>query len=201
MIPGTEHRSERLRLTPLGEADLAEVHAIFADPGTWAHLPEGRHRSPEQTRELLRQAEQSWQRFGAGQWALRLREDLSAGLPAGALIGVGGVTAVGPQLWNLGYRLTPEAWGRGFATEVARVALRAAREARPEWPVTARVLSNNPASEAVLARVGLSRVWAGQPSPAGARADASHDELGVRRHALADRAVPAAGLAWLIEHA
>lgn len=67
--------------------------------------------------------------------------------------------------WNLGYRFAPEAQGRGFATGLARAAVDAARERRPELPVVAYLLENTPASAAVARKVGLALRHRG-PTPA-----------------------------------
>ncbi len=63
--------------------------------------------------------------------------------------------------WNLGYRLTPAAWGHGFATELGAAAIEAANGTRPELPVVARALSHNTGSWRVLERLGLTLAWEG----------------------------------------
>lgn len=154
-------RSARLWLTPLSPADLDEVHAIFADPATWQHLPSGRHTTPDRTREMIDAAVASRAATGCAPWVLRLQTDAPDGGARGEVVGVGGVTWLPIGCWNLGYRLTPSVWGRGLATEVARAGMVHARRAVPDAPVTARVLATNPASARVLDRVGLSRAWQG----------------------------------------
>ena len=86
--------------------------------------------------------------------------------------------------WNLGYRLAPEAWGHGLAGEAARVSLEAAREARPETPVTARALANNPASIRVLERLDLELVWRGA---SGAAPSGPDDTTHLERLVFSDR--------------
>jgi len=163
--------TDRLLLTPIDPADevvLGRLFAIQADPATWTHLPEGVETDLSQTRSLAEDHARSWREQGLGWWAVGLRE-ATAGFPEGAIVGLGGAGVRRPELpaWNLGYRLTPAVWGRGLAGELAAAALRAARLARPELPVTARALARNPASWHVLERVGLSLAWEG-PAPASA---------------------------------
>jgi RimJ/RimL family protein N-acetyltransferase len=55
---------------------------------------------------------------------------------------------------NLGYWLTPEVWGRGYATEAARAVLRLARTLGHR-EVSACHRLDNPASGRVLAKVGF----------------------------------------------
>lgn len=189
----------RLRLAPLAAADVAEVHAIYADPGTWLHLPSGRHTALAQAERMVAESERSWTASGLGRWAIRLRHDLSgAALPgtgqpapvlaAGTLIGVASATLMDCGARNFGYRLTPASWGVGLATEAATVALAAARDS--PYPVTARVLASNPASVRVLERIGLTRVWRGQ--------GAGPDTTALDRLIFADRPLPPEMLAAII---
>ncbi|WP_166793117.1 GNAT family N-acetyltransferase [Cryobacterium lactosi] len=151
----------RLRLEPLAAADVAAVHAIYADLGTWLHLPAGRHTTIAQAERMVSESEQSWAASGLGRWAIRLRKDLpGTGLVAGTLIGVASATLLDCGARNFGYRLTPASWGVGLATEAATVALVAAQAST--YPVTARALAGNPASVRVLERIGLTLVWRGQ---------------------------------------
>lgn len=75
---------------------------------------------------------------------------------AGAVRLIGGM-AVG--IWKdepneLGYWLTPDAWGHGFATEAGRAVLQAAR-ARGVRRITAGHFIDNPASGRVLRKLGF----------------------------------------------
>ena len=154
----------RLRLQPLAGSDVAEVHAIYADLGTWLHLPAGRHTAISQAERMVAESEQSWAASGLGRWAIRLRADLpGTDLVAGTLIGVASATLLDCGARNFGYRLTPASWGIGLATEAATVVL-AAAQASP-YPVTARALAGNPASVRVLERIGLTLVWRGSGVP------------------------------------
>ncbi|WP_181397103.1 GNAT family N-acetyltransferase [Cryobacterium arcticum] len=155
----------RLRLEPLTWNDLAEVHAVYSDPGTWLHLPSGRHTTLALSEHSIAESQASWAASGLGRWAVRLRDSLpGTDLAAGTLIGVAAMMQMDCGAYNLGYRLTPTSWGVGLATEAATAALAAARDA--PLPVTARALANNPASVRVLERIGLSRVWSGSGLPA-----------------------------------
>ena len=154
----------RLRLEALAASDVAEVHAIYADLGTWLHLPSGRHTAIAQAERMVEESEKSWAASGLGRWAIRLRADLpGTDLVAGTLIGVASATLMDCGARNIGYRLTPASWGVGLATEAATVVLAAARAS--SYPVTARALARNPASVRVLERIGLTLVWRGSGVP------------------------------------
>ena len=59
---------------------------------------------------------------------------------------------------ELGYWLTPDAWGKGYATEAARAMLHAARHALGIRRVEASYHVANPASGRVLAKLGFREV-------------------------------------------
>jgi RimJ/RimL family protein N-acetyltransferase len=56
---------------------------------------------------------------------------------------------------NLGYWLTPSAWGRGYATEAGRAVVEMARYALPLRRLDAWHFADNPASGAVLRKLGF----------------------------------------------
>ena len=154
----------RLQLDPPREVDLEDLHRIYSDARTWTHLPSGRFADLATTRQALAGWLADWREQGLGAWVAR--EDR-------AVVGHGGCAVRQNAFWNLGYRFAPEAQGRGFATDMARAAVEAARELRPELPVIAYLLENNPASAAVARKVGLSLRHrgpdAGNPDPSAVR--------------------------------
>ncbi|MBA8989639.1 RimJ/RimL family protein N-acetyltransferase [Curtobacterium pusillum] len=186
LMPPQEIRTDRLLLTPLTPADIDDVHGVFSDARTWTHLPAGRHSVRASTVDLVQRKIGGRARHGLGSWAVRAVAD-------NAFLGVGGVDMTSAGVWNLGYRLAPSAWGNGYATEVALAAVAAAHDVAPDVPVTGRVLTNNPASAAVLERAGLSLVWQGQTS--------APLPVGVERQVWADRALSRTERAWLVGNA
>ncbi len=158
LTPQQEIRTDRLVLTPLTPADIDDAHAVFSDARTWAHLPSGRHVDRAPTVDLVQRKIGGRARHGLGSWAVRT--------PDGTFVGIGGVDMTAAGVWNLGYRLAPSAWGNGYASEVAAAAVPEANRVAPCAPVTGRVLTNNPASAAVLRKAGLSLVWQGPASVA-----------------------------------
>ncbi|MDR6786667.1 RimJ/RimL family protein N-acetyltransferase [Sphingomonas sp. BE138] len=56
---------------------------------------------------------------------------------------------------ELGYWLTPDAWGRGYATEAGRAVIAIARHALPITRLTAYHHADNPASGRVLRKLGF----------------------------------------------
>lgn len=70
------------------------------------------------------------------------------------LIGAASIESVRDNEYELGYWITPDAWGRGYATEAARGVLDAAR-ALGIRRVTAGHFLDNPASGRVLRKLGF----------------------------------------------
>ncbi len=185
LTPQQEIRTDRLVLTPLTPADIDDVHAVFSDARTWGHLPSGRHTDRATTVDLVQRKIGGRARYGLGSWTVRTTD--------GAFVGVGGVDMTTAGVWNLGYRLAPAAWGNGYASELARAAVAEAHRAAPCAPVTGRVLTNNPASAAVLRKVGLSLVWQGSASVAAPD--------GVLGQVWTDRELTDDQFAWLVRNA
>ncbi|MFK4482111.1 MULTISPECIES: GNAT family N-acetyltransferase [unclassified Curtobacterium] len=188
LTPSQEIRTDRLLLTPLTPADIDDVHAVFFDARTWQHLPSGRHVARSSSVDMVQRKIGGRARHGLGSWAVRTAADH-------AFVGVGGVDMTAGGVWNLGYRLAPSAWGQGFASEIALAAVRAAADTAPDVPVTGRVLTNNPASAAVLRRAGLSLVWQGAPGVQTSSA------AGVEGQVWTDRLLSDEQFAWLVHNA
>ena len=161
----------RLQLDAVVQSDLDDHFLLHSDPGSWAHLPSGRHIDPAKTADAIRQTVGHWERDGLGYWTARLREDLpEAGLTAGTMVGTGGCAVrVGTTWWNLYYRLTPRAWGLGLAAEMVTASLDAAHSVDPDRPVIAYLVEHNVQSRGRAERSGLTLMWrgpdAGNPDP------------------------------------
>jgi len=186
-------RNLRLRPIDLGdEQAVADVCAVFRNPGTWTHLPAARPQADAQVRDYLTGHVRSWHDHGLGWWFVWLRDPPAHGKDA--VLGVGGCAMTRPDIpaWNLGYRLDPTVWGHGFASEIARVGLATAKAVAPAFPVTARALERNPASWRVLDKCGMTLVW---------RGDATSDDpltTGLARRIYADRPIDSGLLDQLI---
>ncbi|MCX8478086.1 MAG: GNAT family N-acetyltransferase [Sphingomonas sp.] len=70
------------------------------------------------------------------------------------LIGGMGIGPLGDERHELGYWITPDAWGRGYATEAGAAVLRAARAAGVRRVAAGHFL-DNPASGRVLRKLGF----------------------------------------------
>ncbi|WP_200810948.1 GNAT family N-acetyltransferase [Demequina sp. NBRC 110057] len=146
----TVSATDRLTLHRPTSSDLGDLHDLMSDPAVWTHYPSLVHRDLETTEATLERWEDSWHAHGLGVWVARDHE--------GGFVGYGGCDVRRDAFWNVGYRLRPEHQGRGYATELARAGIAAARRLRPEIPVVAYLLEVNAASAAVARRAGLVEV-------------------------------------------
>jgi ribosomal-protein-alanine N-acetyltransferase len=145
--------TERLLLRRPVHLDLDELHRIHSDSRTWEHKPEGRNGRAHSGRRLAHWLAH-WESRGYGYWTVELH---------GRIVGFGGLMLLprwrgrrGDAL-NLYYRLDPPAWGRGYASELALVAVELAGRELPELPVVARIRDGNERSVRVAERIGLLR--------------------------------------------
>ncbi|WP_250443293.1 GNAT family N-acetyltransferase [Actinotalea sp. C106] len=168
MATGTT-TTPRLVLSPPVQGDLAELHALHADPGVWAHFPAGRHATVEATERILTDTIAGWEERGLDFWTVRTRLDEGPG----ALVGMGGCRLHRGPVWNLYYRLSPTVWGRGMAQELIAAARSAATTQHPEVPVAAYLLEHNDRSRRAAERAGLQQLWrgpdVGNPDPEAVR--------------------------------
>ncbi len=81
--------------------------------------------------------------------------------PAPELVGGIGLHGDDGQL-EIGYWLTPAAWGRGYATEAGRAVLGMARHALGLSRLFGRHMVDNPASGQVLRKLGFQRTGQGR---------------------------------------
>ncbi|WP_447911859.1 GNAT family N-acetyltransferase [Microbacterium phyllosphaerae] len=155
--------TDRLRLSRAVPSDLDALFAIQSDPRVWTHYPSLRHTDPAQTVEMMHRWERSWTEAGLGSWVVRRRD-------TDEVIGNGGCTLLGAEVWNIGYRIAGDHHGSGYATELARAGVEAARTTAPERPVIAYLVEHNHASARVAEKLGLELVHraadAGNPDPA-----------------------------------
>lgn len=109
-------------------------------------------RDRDQAAALLDAWLRSWTDLGFG-YATVFADD--------ALVGFCGVKpqrVVGREVMNLYYRFAPSAWGHGYAAEAAAAIADWSAAAHPSAPVLARMARNNPASQRVAERIGLTRL-------------------------------------------
>jgi RimJ/RimL family protein N-acetyltransferase len=169
-------RTSRLDLDEPVETDLEALYAICSDPQSWTHFPSLRHTDPSTTDRVLQGWTAQWRRDELSTWIIRERSSRT-------ISGYGGCSMRQDAFWNLGYRLHPDAQGKGYAAEMCEIAVECAHRTRPELPVVAYLLEHNVASARVAERVGLELITRGP--------DIGNPDPGAIRLVYADRSLTA----------
>jgi RimJ/RimL family protein N-acetyltransferase len=147
-----EIRTRRLVLRRIQPADAEVFVAVHTDPENYPYDARLR-RTPEEALERLESFRRQWFSNGIGYWTIRLAE-------SGEVIGFGGLNhwvEDGEPVLNLYYRLSSNAWGYGYAPEMAEAALRWASRHRPDRPVQIVTDADNTPSVRVAEKLGFVR--------------------------------------------
>lgn len=143
----------RLILRPLADTDAVAYAAIRYHPEVARWLPAAQGDPLDNAGRTIAHFAQCWATDGHGPWGLFLKR----GDEEGELIGHGGLRVI-PEFdgqTELLYALHPDAWGKGYVTELGRVALRYGFERRGLPSVFAITKPDNLASQAVMKRLGM----------------------------------------------
>lgn len=170
--PGAPLLTSRLELRALSGTDLGQIHAIHADPRTFAHDSTPPVTSREAMESVLATWIAEWEAQGFGYCAVRPRKrhpvDPDANLrdpdtilrdPA-LVLGVCGLTRyrLGDRVvLSAYYRFRPECWGLGTAREALTAVLDQAARAFPGAESAVITDGGNTPSLALAARLGYRR--------------------------------------------
>ncbi len=145
-------QTDRLLLRQWQESDRDPWAALCADPEVMQFLSSARDRATSDAaidRWKARIEDQGW-----SFWAVEIKE-------SGVFIGMAGLQVPAPPhpylpCVEIGWRLARASWGKGYATEAARRALRFAFEDLDLHEVVATTAQHNVRSSAVMERLGMS---------------------------------------------
>jgi RimJ/RimL family protein N-acetyltransferase len=157
--------TERLILRLWRPDDVEPLSRIFAKEPVWRY-PFRRGWTRDETQVFLHRKIDEWQHRGFSQWAVEVKADAE-------LIGFLGLAPpeflpeVMPTV-EVGWRLDPDWWGRGLATEGGRAALEYAFKTLDLDEVVSIYEPENVASGRVMERLGMKRYL-----------DTTHPSLGV----------------------
>lgn len=149
--------TDRLRLTRVSAGDADGLARVFAEHAVW-EFPFGRGMDAAWTAGFVTRAVDHWRQFGFGLWTVRTRLDetvigyLGLSMPAflSDVIPAERMPAV-----EIGWRLHPDYWGKGLATEGAYAGLREAFETLGLNEVCSVPQTINAASARVAQRIGM----------------------------------------------
>jgi ribosomal-protein-alanine N-acetyltransferase len=143
----------RLLLRAWRDQDRAPLARMNADGRAMEFFPSTLPR--EESDGLADRAERHFREHGFGWWAVELRE-------TGEFIGMTGLSIPEFQAHfmpavEIGWRLAPEAWGRGLATEAARAALDYGFDTLHLDEIVAMTVPANARSRRVMEKLRMTR--------------------------------------------
>lgn len=149
--PPVELLTERLRLRPWCDTDRAPFAAMCADEQVMRYFPSTINQ--EQSDGVVARLQGHFATWGWGFWAAELRA-------TSEFIGFIGLLVPRPDIpaypcVEVGWRLAPQFWGKGYATEGARASLDFAFDRLALDSVVAFVVEQNQPSRAVMHRLGM----------------------------------------------
>ncbi|MAT89107.1 MAG: GNAT family N-acetyltransferase [Flavobacteriaceae bacterium] len=142
--------TERLFLRPFDFGDEEGILAFSSDPKTQELTGDRMRTTLEECRELITNVwHPDYEKYGYGRFAVIYKKDHK-------IIGFNGIKFL-PEIGkaDLGFRFLPEYWGQGIATESSRAILAFAFKEIGLEEVIAFVEPANPASSAVLKKLGF----------------------------------------------
>jgi len=150
-VTGPTLRTGRLLLRRWRAADREPFAALNADPEVMRHFPGPLSRTASD--ELVDRIEAGFDADGYGLWAVELAD-------GDGFVGFTGLTRVTfdapftPAV-EVGWRLARAAWGRGYATEAARAAMRFGFTGAGLREIVSFTAPGNVRSRAVMQRLGM----------------------------------------------
>ena len=147
----SELLTPRLRLRRWRASDLDPFAAMNADLRVMEFLPTPLDRRA--TEAMIARAEASFEANGFGLWAVELRE----GGSFGGFVGLLRPTFQAPftPCVEIGWRLAPEIWGRGYATEGARAVLRHGFDTLAFDEILSWTAPTNVRSRRIMTKLGM----------------------------------------------
>lgn len=142
--------TERLILRPL---KIEDAEAIFeswgSDPEVARFMRWNLHKNIEETKEWLVSEEAAEMGDTVFNWGFVLKENKR-------LIGCGGlIYSQKHQMYEIGYNLARDCWGKGFATEAAKRIVEFAKDELKTKQLFATHAIDNVASEKIIKKIGF----------------------------------------------
>jgi ribosomal-protein-alanine N-acetyltransferase len=146
-----EIRTDRLRLRPWLLSDRMPFAALNADPQAMEHLPAVLSR--QESDALATRIEIHFAQHGFGLWALEIPNVASFAGFVG--LSVPSFEAHFTPCVEIGWRLAPAHWGRGYATEGARAVLTFGFQTPALGEIVSFTVPGNVRSRRVMERIGM----------------------------------------------
>ncbi len=139
--------TERLFLRQFTEADATLILHLNSQPGVLQYIPEPIPATDVEAKEVITNIILPQYKNNLGRWAAHIKA-------TNEFIGWCGLKLVKGEI-DLGYRFLPSAWGKGYATEVAKATLQYGHTALKLEKIIAHAHIDNIASQKVLEKIGM----------------------------------------------
>ena len=141
--------TERLKLREFTMDDVNDLAAIFADPITMQYYPSTKDK--EETKKWIEKNIERYKKYGFGLWAVVRRDN-------DEFIGDCGITIQdidGEEKPEIGYHISRDYWGQGYATEAALACKEYAFNVLGMEEIFSKIRSENVSSRRVAEKVGM----------------------------------------------
>ncbi|WP_298417321.1 GNAT family N-acetyltransferase [uncultured Kordia sp.] len=147
--------TERLHIRALEESDLDGMFTLDSDPEVHRYLGNKPITHTDEALKYIKDIRKQYAKRGIGRWAVEIKE-------TGEFIGWVGLRLYTDYTFNnhtnfydIGYRLQPKFWGKGYATEASKACLNYAWNVLKLDKVYGITEMGNEASHKVLLKIGL----------------------------------------------
>ena len=141
--------TERLKLREFTMDDVNDLAAIFADPIMMQYYPSTKDK--EETKKWIEKNIERYKKYGFGLWAVVRRDN-------DEFIGDCGITIQdidGEEKPEIGYHISRDYWGQGYATEAALACKEYAFNVLGMEEIFSKIRSENISSRRVAEKVGM----------------------------------------------
>lgn len=147
--------TERLIIRDLTEHDLEGIFVLDSDSRVHEFLGQKPITKKEEALKYIKDVQQQYTERGVGRWAIETKD-------TSEFVGWCGLRLYSDYTFNnhtnfydIGYRLRPKFWGKGFATEASKECLNYAWNTLQLKTVYGITEQHNEASHRVLLKIGL----------------------------------------------
>lgn len=146
-------RTERLALRPFEARDVDGLHEIMNQKDILNYFPSQTPPEKEKVAKFIQRQLDQWEEIGYAWWAVTLATDADS-----MILGWQGLQYLpDTDEVEVGYLLSREHWGHGYATEGARASLAYGFEMLDVDEIVGIVHPENIASQRVLEKVGMGK--------------------------------------------
>ncbi|MEZ4919994.1 MAG: GNAT family N-acetyltransferase [Saprospiraceae bacterium] len=145
----------RLLIRNIMLEDAAEMYAMDSQESVMRYIGMPPVESIDETKKIIGFIQAQYQRNGTGRWAMILKETQQ-------FIGWSGIKYMDDSsmdgkkdFYDIGYRLHPDFWGKGYCTEAAQACLDYGMNEMKLPELVANVMEENHASRRVAEKIGM----------------------------------------------